>query len=103
MPVCPLDGLVAGGRVVLKPPVLVKIDVQGSEGRVLEGAAASLPAIDAIVVEMSIVPLYEGQPLLPEVRASLEEAGFAYRGAFTEGRSGTTGERIQVDGLFRRS
>ncbi len=97
-----LDGLVAAGDVELTPPVLMKIDVQGFEDRVLRGAEQTLPKIDALIVELSLKRLYEGQRLLPELRPFIEERGFTFRGHFTEGRSRTTNEIVQVDALFRR-
>jgi FkbM family methyltransferase len=97
-----LDALVAAGEVDLTPPVLMKIDVQGYEDRVLAGAAATLPRINALIVELSLTELYEGQQLLPELRSRIEGQGFTFRGNFTEGRSETSGEIVQVDALFTR-
>jgi len=97
-----LDGLVAAGDVKLTPPVLMKIDVQGFEDRVLRGAVETLPKIDALIVELSLEELYEGQRLLPELRRWIEERGFTFRSHFTEGRSQTTDEIVQVDALFTR-
>jgi FkbM family methyltransferase len=73
-PIQRLDALLTGSE--LRAPVLLKIDVQGSELKVLAGARALLPAIDAILVEQSFEPFYEGQPLFPEVHQVLAEAGW---------------------------
>ncbi len=97
-----LDGLVGSGEVELVPPVLMKIDVQGFEDRVLKGAEKTLPAIESLIVELSLQELYEGQRLLPELRQWIEERGFIFQGHFTEGRSKATGEIVQVDALFTR-
>ncbi len=97
-----LDDLVASGDVVMEPPVILKIDVQGFEDRVLAGAKTALQTVDVIIVEMSLVPLYEGQMLFPEVRTQLEASGFSYAGEFDEIRSAVTGEVCQVDGFFIR-
>ncbi|MHC4470152.1 MAG: FkbM family methyltransferase [Planctomycetota bacterium] len=98
----PLDALLDDGTVCIERPALMKIDVQGFEDRVLEGATRALDRIDALIVEMSVAPLYEGQVLLPELRRRIQDRGFAWGGVFTEGRSDTTGEIVQVDGLFTR-
>ncbi len=47
----------------------LKLDTQGYELRVLEGAASLISrlAIPLIYLEVGFVPLYEGQPLFPEV------------------------------------
>lgn len=55
------------------------VDVQGYELRVLKGMGALLDSIRVAFVEVSFVELYEGEELWPEVRAWLEEHGFALR------------------------
>jgi FkbM family methyltransferase len=72
--VLPLDDLVAAQG--LPQPDLVKIDVQGFEGRVLAGGAATLRRAQRIVVEVSLHPLYDGQSLLPEVLEIISSWGF---------------------------
>ena len=41
----------------------LKIDTQGFEWQVLDGAVATLPKIHGILCELSLVSLYEGQRL----------------------------------------
>jgi hypothetical protein len=57
-------------------PVLLKIDVQGFELEVLQGATDLLPHIDAVYVEASYVELYEGQALHEDIERYLAEAVF---------------------------
>lgn len=102
VPATTVDDLVARHR--LDPArTLLKIDVQGYEKSVLDGAAATLPAFAAVRTEMSLVPLYEGQALLPEILAYLAERGFELwqieRG-FTDPH---TRRVLQVDGVFFRT
>jgi len=82
--------------------LFVKLDVQGYEGRVLDGATETMARVRAIELEMSLVELYGGQPLLPAVFERLVADGFECVGlepAFTDRR---TGYVLQVDGLFVR-
>lgn len=72
--VMPLDRLVTVQRLPL--PDLVKVDVQGFEGRVLAGGRETLRHARKIVVEVSLHALYQGQSLLPDVLATLTEWGF---------------------------
>jgi FkbM family methyltransferase len=97
-----LDTLVNAGEVRLDRPVLMKVDVQGFEARVFEGCGTALDRVDALIVEMSLVALYAGQPLLADVRRLLESRGLRYAGEFDRVVSPVTGDVVQVDGLFLR-
>jgi FkbM family methyltransferase len=83
--------------------VLLKIDTQGFEDKVLEGAAGILPRVRAIQVELSLAPLYAGQKLLPEMLGQLRQLGFepwAMWPAFVEP---ATGRSLQIEAVFARS
>ena len=82
--------------------VLLKIDTQGFEMDVLEGAAASLPEIDTLQLEMSLIPLYDGETLFNEMYAFLAAKGYqlvSIEPAFTDAESG---RMLQIDGVFHR-
>ncbi len=81
-------------------PVLLKIDVQGTELDVLRGAQRTLAAIEWVYVELSFVELYLGQDLAPAVIAHLDRAGFDVAGVYNVARS-STGVALQADWLFR--
>jgi FkbM family methyltransferase len=92
---------------VLRPdelvtPVLLKIDVQGGELGVLQGAEALLGSIDAVLVEVSFVELYSGQGLADEVWAHLQSHGFSWRGVWSM-TYGPRRECLQGDLLFARA
>jgi FkbM family methyltransferase len=70
--------------VSLPPPVLLKIDVQGFELDVLEGAGALIASIDYCYLELSYVELYEGQPLASSVLSYLFSRGFQLAGVFNQ-------------------
>jgi FkbM family methyltransferase len=81
---------------------LLKIDVQGHELSVLEGAAKTLSQFGAVKTELSLVPLYEGQALLPEIIALLDGHGldlWVIESGLTDPR---TRRQLQVDGTFFR-
>lgn len=94
-----LDGVL--GQQTLVRPVLMKIDVQGGELGVLEGARLTLEEVDALLVEVSFIELYTGQPLADDVFDHLRGHGFASVGTWsiTYGRHG---ECLQADFLFAR-
>lgn len=80
----------------------LKIDTQGYEWYVLDGAPATLPKVRGIQMELSLVPLYEGQHLWRECIERLETAGFvlwSLQPVFIDPANGRT---LQWDGLFFR-
>ncbi len=75
---------------------LLKIDVQGGELQVFDGAREKLRQVAAVITEVAFVPLYVGQPLLDAQMAALREAGLDFhKFLFTKGfslRGGLNGE-----------
>jgi FkbM family methyltransferase len=69
-----LDTLVA--REKLPAPDLIKIDVQGAELEVLAGAAETLGAAGALLVEVSLVDYNRGGPLAAQVIGAIDRLGF---------------------------
>ena len=63
----------------LQGPVLLKLDVQGLELSVLEGAETTLKRTDALVLEVAFERSYEGQPLFAEVHQALDQMGWSVR------------------------
>jgi FkbM family methyltransferase len=55
---------------------LLKIDAQGYELEVLKGASKILPSIDAVLLEVAIIEVNEGAPLLHEVTGFMKTIGF---------------------------
>lgn len=82
-------------------PCLLKIDVQGGELGVLQGATATLKQVDYLLVECSFLELYVGQPLADEVIEFLNEHCFSLTGFFSP-TCAKDGRVIQADGLFER-
>lgn len=81
----------------------LKIDTQGFEWQVLDGARATLPHVKGILLELSLVQLYEGQHLWREVVDRLEAEGFTLW-AFTPVFSDPDSRRmLQMDGIFYRT
>jgi FkbM family methyltransferase len=85
----------------LARPCLLKIDVQGSELEVLEGAEGILDCIDEVFVECSFVEFYRGQGLVDDVVSSLRAREFRLVGVFSVVRD-SAGRCLQADLLFSR-
>jgi FkbM family methyltransferase len=83
--------------------VLLKIDVQGYEKQVLDGAPQILANCKAVIVEMSLVPLYDGQLLAMDLWDLLAKQGFEAWSLEPGFRHPDTGQMLQFDGIFVRS
>jgi FkbM family methyltransferase len=82
--------------------VYLKIDTQGFEGRVLQGADRSLPKIDTLQVEMSLTPLYSNELTFGELYQLLLGKGYAMVGLEPGFTNPQTGRLLQVDAIFHR-
>lgn len=83
--------------------LFLKMDTQGTEDQVLDGAAALLPRATGLQLELSLVPLYEGQQLFDALHARLRALGFAawaFAPVFSDARSG---RMLQVDATYFRA
>ena len=79
---------------------MIKIDTQGYEKNVIDGATESLNNIKIIQLEMSILPLYENEILFIEMINYLDKKGFQLFSLENGFSDLTTGQLLQVDGIF---
>jgi FkbM family methyltransferase len=86
----------------IKPPALLKLDVQGFELEALKGCLKILGQFQYIYVECSFVELYEGQALADEVIAFLDHYGFRLDGVYNLYLS-PAGKAVQADMLFSKT
>lgn len=82
--------------------IFLKIDVQGFEKQVLEGASALFPRIKGLQLELSLVPLYEGQALYKEIIEQMALLGFEIYAIYPGFSDMKTGRMLQMDGVFFR-
>ncbi|KJH71843.1 FkbM family methyltransferase [Aliterella atlantica] len=80
----------------------LKIDVQGFEKQVIEGASQILSTIHGIQIELSLVPLYQGQLIFSEMLKFMEEIGYELHAVIPGFTDLKTGRLLQMDGIFFR-
>lgn len=80
----------------------LKIDVQGFESRVLDGAPHTLKLSVGLQVELDLVPLYEGSVPMENMVARLRALGFTLYRIMPGFSDRCSGRMLQVDGLFFR-
>ena len=83
------------------PEVLVKIDVQGYEDRVLRGSREVTARALACLVEVNLRPLYDGQPSFDAIVRLLSELGHDYAGSLSQTYA-EDGSVVYCDALFLR-
>jgi FkbM family methyltransferase len=87
-------------EIILQKPVLLKLDVQGYESKVIAGGEKIIDAADYLMVELSFVPLYDKQPLFDDIYTLLKNKGFELRGCYEAFANNNTGAILQSDGFF---
>jgi FkbM family methyltransferase len=80
--------------------IYIKLDTQGTELPILQGARRALPQADFVEAELSLVKLYEGGALFDEVVGFLDERGFALISLEGIDEERDTGQMLQVDAIF---
>jgi len=100
----PLRRLDSMAMEYLRPDsiTMLKIDTQGYEDRVLRGASGMMDRIVGLQVELSLVPLYEGQLLFENLLEQIKSAGFELWGLWPEFTDPQSGRLLQVDATFFR-
>jgi FkbM family methyltransferase len=88
--------------IPLVGPVMLKLDVQGYEAQVLEGAAKTLRKVDYVLLETSFRPMYEGERTFMEIARAMEERGFEFLRPIAWLIDPRNGEVLQTDALFAR-
>jgi len=100
VPMRTLDDVVAADRR-LKPPIFLKLDVQGGELEVLRGGKRTLAMSEIVQIEVALLNYNEGAPLSAEVTAFMDAEGFAIYDL--AGFIRPTGiDLVQIDILFAR-
>lgn len=82
--------------------IFVKVDVQGYERAVVEGAGDAVDRVVGFQLELSLVRVYRGQPVLDEMTRWMRDKGFTLMSLEPVFWNDATGQLLQVDGLFFR-
>ncbi len=82
--------------------LLIKIDTQGFEHHVVEGCFHSLDKIKGFQMELSLLPLYQGETLMQEMIDIMRNYGYRLLLLEPGHQDYTTGEILQVEGVFYR-
>ncbi len=96
-----LDRAVGDFSLRLDPEVLVKIDVEGYEDRVIRGGTQTIGQARACVLEVCLDPIYEGQATFPQILMLMDSLEFGYAGNLRQVYA-SDGHVICLDAVFVR-
>jgi len=82
--------------------IFLKLDVQGYEMEVLKGSSDTLKQVEIIEMELSLTPLYEHSVLYEAMIEFMDGLGFDLLYIEGDFLDYTTGEVLQVNGIFMR-
>jgi FkbM family methyltransferase len=82
--------------------LFVKVDTQGSELQVLAGAEEQLGLAVGLQLELSLIQLYEGQPVIEELISAVRALGYIPVAVEPDFFDPHTGRLLQADGIFFR-
>ena len=87
--------------LAIRDDLLVKIDVQGYEDRVIRGGRKTISRAVACIVEVQVAELYGGQPSFRDIFILMDELGFRFEGVL-EQHSAPDGGTLYLDAVFLR-
>ena len=96
-----LDEFLKRSGITLVPEVLIKLDVQGYEDRVIRGGLSIFAAARVCISEIDFDSLYDGQCSFRDVWALLDRSGFQFRGNL-EQTYAPDGHAVFADSVFVR-
>jgi FkbM family methyltransferase len=95
-----LDRALAGEE--LPGEIMVKMDVQGLEDKVIRGGRKTFARAKYVLVEMSFQPMYQAQPLFEEVHTLLVRRGLRFAGIKNQIHSHTSEQPLFAHCIYVR-
>ena len=96
----PLDSV--AGELQITPNMLIKVDVQGYEDRVIRGGVETFSRAGVVLMETCFQRLFDGQLLFDDLYDLLRPMGFSFRGFLRPGRTDSNGRLVFADSIFMK-
>ena len=97
-----LDSIFANLDLPPQSNFLIKMDVQGFEKNVVLGGLETFAKATAVLTEVNLEPLYDGQPSFDEMHALMSKLGFSYAGNFDQSQD-PDGKVVAIDTFYIKS
>lgn len=81
---------------------ILKIDVQGYDFQVLQGASGIMDSLQGVMIELSLQPLYETEPSYLEVLQFLHDSGMKPQLIVQRAFKKKISQQLQIDAVFIR-
>lgn len=88
------------GELNIQGPMLIKVDVQGFEGKVIKGGLNTFAKAKILILELSFQELYKGQPFFDDIYKMLIPLGFKFYGNMGLMKHTKTGLPLDADCVF---
>ncbi|AAU92794.1 methyltransferase, FkbM family [Methylococcus capsulatus str. Bath] len=86
----------------IEDDLLVKIDVQGFEDRVIRGGRQTIARARAAIIEVQVEELYAGQPSFRDIFLLMDEMGFVFTGVLDQ-YADSEGRVLYFDAVFLKA
>lgn len=88
------------GELSIEYPMMIKVDVQGFEAKVIAGGTNVFSKAKILLLELSFQELYKGQPFFDDIYKMIEPMGFKFYGNLGLMKHPKTGIPLDADCLF---
>jgi FkbM family methyltransferase len=102
VPLSTLDDVFLGGPIALESDILIKIDAQGYDDRVIRGGQKLFGLAQACIVEINLDEIYSDQGTFKDIFSLLDALGYEYRGNL-EQTYAADGHVVFIDAVFVRT
>jgi FkbM family methyltransferase len=99
VPVDTLDYIMRDESIILPTEILIKMDVQGYEDRVIRGGQGIFSKAKVVILEVCLDHLYEHQASFKDIVMMLDDFGFNYAGNLEQNYD-NDGHVIFLDAVF---
>ncbi|RIJ23768.1 FkbM family methyltransferase [Henriciella barbarensis] len=82
--------------------LLIKIDAQGFETEIIDGGKATFGRASCVLVEVSFLPIYDGQGLFNDVHQRLDQLGFRLSGFRSQHDSAADGRPLFAHAVYEK-
>jgi FkbM family methyltransferase len=97
-----LDDFIIEQQIKLQHNILIKMDVQGFEDKVIKGGCRTIAQSKIIITEVEFHELYEGQVLFDGIYDQLGKLGFSFKGIISTSLNPNDGLPLFADAVFIR-